>query len=872
MTLVALLFASGGCHDDGFGAVANSSEGDSGVDDDDPRNAALDACGESECFYLDECFRNAEPQPGATCLYCNGETQQWEGAAQGISMAAGSVYLPVSWVHGTPLETTFEASFDARPAVFASTGSEGADRVAFQVTSVTQESFGLAQAEPPGSNGPHRATRSSYFALPYGTHSIGDGVQVEVIEVTLSDGEPVVVPLSAGFTTPPVVLSQRQTLNSESRGIGQVSTPWLVSTVDEVTTSSLRVRLDRAAAPVGDIEPETVAVLAITAGNHSFLAERGGDSRPIELRAETVEGVRGWFRDFNNPVPECDVFPWLADDGSPRHDEPPLAFMSMTSRKGADGGWARQCSLGRGSIGVAIDEASDNRVHGAAERVGVVTISEPFDAQRLCVDLKMPEQTRIWASGCPHVGSDWSFPPSWGEANRESLAEPLRQSGDVDGLGFAWDAFLLLGDLTGYYHPRPPGAVKTDPFPPDDEGAFFQQQLQAVSAAGKSRGDVFTLIGNHDAAEQEGPGGLGHQMEPDWWFHHWIDPLNTGNNTHPDYRAATNRRFEIRPGGTFARYSFDVGNIRFLMIGDSNTGDRNLGGRGETEVTIDGEQRITSARVNGHPAGKISEEAFRWLQSELNATPESMVVIVAHHHMLQNTTSGSGVFEGNPYGSLRTHPLGPVNYHGRHQVDGDDGVTNNGTQMPEEAISEELLEHLLAYNFAGGFIYFVGDTQGTVDGLDLLGLSSHGGGAYRIQEVVNDADGKLAVWLGAHTHLMHPLDPGPVCGPGETPNVDPCTSTVRAPVVIQPDDYPHTSFVNVGSLTEWHSGRPGDSHPASSRVLVFTEGRDEVEVRTYLHTDLLYHRTVERDHHGTAGRFYPATWQLPLGERFHGQP
>lgn len=226
-----------------------------------------------------------------------------------------------------------------------------------------------------------------------------------------------------------------------------------------------------------------------------------------------------------------------------------------------------------------------------------------------------PRQFRLWAIGDAHVGTDIA-------RKRESLAEAIRQSeqGGKEGApGFDWDIAINVGDFSGNQGP-----------PEDDEGRELVRQFGALTK--HHREDFYDIAGNHDASRAGEP-----QMA---WFRKWVDPL--GENTAHSGLDATRRRHPVT--GTWERYEFRVGNVLFLMMSDRN----------------DLPQPVGRGKRGGYPAGAVTKETFEWWRQRVEASRDS-VIISAHHHMLRETTVGSGDWEGVeklPDGTLKSR------YHG----------------------------------------------------------------------------------------------------------------------------------------------------------------------------------------------------------------
>jgi hypothetical protein len=207
---------------------------------------------------------------------------------------------------------------------------------------------------------------------------------------------------------------------------------------------------------------------------------------------------------------------------------------------------------------------------------------------------------RLWAGGCSHVTTDLSH-------GRRSLADAITDSergGDQGGPAFDWDIMLHLGDLKG------------DQNTPDDRDG--ELVLEQFAAAEKHRREHFyNLLGNHDASGPDEP--------TQWWFRRWIDP--TGENT--AVSGVDNLRRLFPATGTWERYSFQAGNLLFLMMGDRNDGGPPAGRRSR----------------GGYPAGRVTSDTFQWWRQMVEGNPDS-IIVSCHHHMLEDTTVASGLNQG----------------------------------------------------------------------------------------------------------------------------------------------------------------------------------------------------------------------------------
>jgi len=272
----------------------------------------------------------------------------------------------------------------------------------------------------------------------------------------------------------------------------------------------------------------------------------------------------------------------------------------------------------------------------------------------------------LWASGCCHVGTDLR------RSGRESLAEAIRHSefgGSHGGPPFHWDIAVHLGDFSGNQGP-----------PKDDEGREVVRQFGALRK--HAREQFYCLVGNHDATVPGQP--------RQWWFRKYVDP--TGENSAHSKGHASRRPYPVE--GTWERYSFRVGNVLFLMMGDRN----------------DVGPPVGRGKRGGYPAGAVTGETFAWWREMVEANRDA-IIISAHHHMLKETTVASGPYEGfvkDAKGKWRSH------YHGYYPAGGPEGAS---------------------------YLYFV---DGKPD-------------AQAFERYLAAHPGAIDLWLGGHTHT-HPDD------------------------------------------------------------------------------------------------------------------
>lgn len=267
-------------------------------------------------------------------------------------------------------------------------------------------------------------------------------------------------------------------------------------------------------------------------------------------------------------------------------------------------------------------------------------------------DKPHPKDTfNVWVTGCSHTlgGVRKGVLP---------ISKAISQSefGDKHGAHpFFWDIMLHLGDL-GSHHDVP--------------NEFLGKLIQEQFTVGKKhqRLQIYNLMGNHDSTPDSNA-----------WFRTWIDPM--GENTTISGVDNSKRKFPVE--GTYERYKFETGNILFLMLSDRNDFDLPQG---------------RNSSPFGFPAGTVTKATFEWWKEQVENNQDK-IIITCHHHMLKNTTVGSGPFEGVDH---RFH----------------------SPNSPDDAKGSS-------------YLYFVGENADASDFADYL----------------ENHPGAIDMWLGAHTHI-----------------------------------------------------------------------------------------------------------------------
>ncbi len=274
----------------------------------------------------------------------------------------------------------------------------------------------------------------------------------------------------------------------------------------------------------------------------------------------------------------------------------------------------------------------------------------------------MSDTFRLWAMGDAHVGRDIKH-------GRESLADALRQSetGNNEGAPpFDWDIAVNVGDYSGAS-----GA------PVDAEGMEVVRQFSVLKD--HRREQIYSVCGNHDRSAPNEPEA--------WWFRKYVDPI--GENTSHSGVDGSRRPYPVT--GSWERYSFQVGNLLFLMMSDINPKTQKIG-RGE---------------LGGNPGGAVSSKTFDWWCNHITNNNDKCIISI-HHYVLKDTTVASGEWEG-----MKKDADGKWvgNYHRFY-----DRGTPNGAS----------------------YLYWVGGSQDSG----------------KFENFLDANRGRVDLWMGGHTHAM----------------------------------------------------------------------------------------------------------------------
>jgi hypothetical protein len=271
---------------------------------------------------------------------------------------------------------SFSPSFAVTPLVFALPTNQGSAPAALRIRNITTSGFEIAALEPTAESGPHPSMTIDYIAATPGNHTLPDGTIIEAGAITTARYQAgtggstgwVTINFGAAFSTPPAVLLQIQSSNSELIDPSLPSVPWLVVAARNISTTSMNVALERAEAIAGTVIAETIGYLAMAGNVQSSFIDADGSGILCEAIL-TSSNVQGWDNGcFNNNFANTYAFA-------------PLAVAHQATRNGGNGGWLRRCNLTASRLGLTVDEdrASDSERSHITEQAGILAFSQPFE-------------------------------------------------------------------------------------------------------------------------------------------------------------------------------------------------------------------------------------------------------------------------------------------------------------------------------------------------------------------------------------------------------------------------------------------------------------------------------------------------------------
>ena len=321
-------------------------------------------------------------------------------AAMMYQLQGGTLELPDTLDGQTTFEpVTFATPFETTPVVVAGPiGGKGTGTAALRIRNVTTTGFEVAQVEPPVSDGQHTAEPISWLAatptdgeavmlgglsFEAGTHSTTTAVHSIVFG---SEGGHDTILLGGAYSAAPIVLAEIQTMANESTTDpppGGPSTPWLTTSVKDVTSTDFLVALERAEVNDGSTVTldETIGYIVLGPGQGSFTDDNGAHILWQAFATNTV--IPGSTTPSSGADQKTGMGPgtWVSFPES--FASAPAVVATARLRVGGDGYWLRTNGIEAGRVRLLCEEDQYNdpeRGH-ANEAASVFAFSQNFDVR-----------------------------------------------------------------------------------------------------------------------------------------------------------------------------------------------------------------------------------------------------------------------------------------------------------------------------------------------------------------------------------------------------------------------------------------------------------------------------------------------------------
>ena len=311
----------------------------------------------------------------------------WVLLAQPVQ--AGRLEAGIFTAHDTfgtdfnPERVNFQQPFDTVPIVVALADSVGGNSASIRITNVTTTGFDELILEPDNWDGAHLAQVVHYIAVEPGRHVLPGGHTIEAGRLNTSATQFgtgftgvatfTTVSFSAPLPVVPTLISQIQTANSETRNVAnQTSRPHITAISQNAGTNNFQIALDRSQSNTGaGPVAETVGWIAFPNATVDDVLDASGNI--IQWSAlNTGTNIQGWSDGcFTNTTG--------------LNSATSVVIAKKRTRNNLDGGWLRSCSASATTIGLRVEEDTDqdgerNIAVGDAESAAIISFSQPFHA------------------------------------------------------------------------------------------------------------------------------------------------------------------------------------------------------------------------------------------------------------------------------------------------------------------------------------------------------------------------------------------------------------------------------------------------------------------------------------------------------------
>ncbi len=283
-----------------------------------------------------------------------------------------------------PERVNFQQTFDVPPVVVAISDLNGGNSASIRISNITTTGFDELILEPDSFDGRHLSQQVFYIAIEPGRHVLPDGTVIEAGRTNTAAtqfGSGVAgtrsftnVSFSRPLASAVSVISQLQTFNSETRNVAlQASRPHITALAINPSSTGFQLALERSQANSGPIPSvETVGWIAFPAGSNGTVPDTSGNNVTWSS-VNTATNIRG-------------IDDGCFVNGFGQTSANAISVAKKITRNNPDGGWLRYCSTSATSIGLRVNEDTDqdgerNLSAAQAEAASIITFSRAFHSE-----------------------------------------------------------------------------------------------------------------------------------------------------------------------------------------------------------------------------------------------------------------------------------------------------------------------------------------------------------------------------------------------------------------------------------------------------------------------------------------------------------
>jgi hypothetical protein len=352
-----------------------------------------------------------------------------------LSLESGAVNIDNS--ENVATCQNFRQTYSQPPVVYMMMDNSGNNNAIIKLTAVTTTGFCAKVMESIYEDGPHVNVPAYYVAIPVGVYRLPDGTKIEAGIKTISNvvnddrisNSWTTLTFSHAYGQPPSVITQLQTMNNElssanppaGRGTtnNAISIPWVTETVNNITSSSAQIALDKShfiETGISITQSEKVGYFVIESNKFGSFTATDTGTNPVYYQTFLTGNVFGGYDQTCRTVSINNAFPTSNY----------LFIASKAINNASYGGWFRKCAETSRQIGLVIDskrakgsgKVSGNKWSWAASPdyglstrdhplapASIAVFSRSFDLSRVVNDANLSVSASVQPSAVIESGS-----------------------------------------------------------------------------------------------------------------------------------------------------------------------------------------------------------------------------------------------------------------------------------------------------------------------------------------------------------------------------------------------------------------------------------------------------------------------------------